>query len=129
MAVVEVLGAVAQEEFLAMQEQNIRDGHGFMLLYSITSRSSFLAIRSFRQLMDRHRDPSAYPYFPTILVGVHCEREDARDVTAAEGYTMARELNCQFLEVLHQTEQNAEKAYFDLVREIRFYDQRYCCGS
>jgi GTPase KRas protein len=124
MAVVEVLGAVAEEGFLAMQEQNLRDGHGFMLLYSITSRSSFLAIRGIQQHISlRYHYQFAPTEFPTILVGVDCERETERDVSAAEGHALASELNCQFLEVSHETEQNVEKAYFDLVGEIRVYDQ------
>jgi GTPase KRas len=43
----EVLDTAGQEEYTALRDQWIRDGEGFVLVYSITSRASFSRIQKF----------------------------------------------------------------------------------
>lgn len=43
----EVLDTAGQEEYTALRDQWIRDGEGFILVYSITSRNSFKRIEKF----------------------------------------------------------------------------------
>jgi len=52
----EVLDTAGQEEYTALRDQWIRDGEGFVLLYSITSRSSFLRIQRFHSQVLRVKD-------------------------------------------------------------------------
>jgi GTPase KRas len=64
--------------FRAMREQYMRTGEGFLLIYSITSRTSFeeifVAYRQILTVKDRL-------YFPMILVANQCDREHERQVS------------------------------------------------
>ena len=44
-ALLEVLDTAGQEEYTALRDQWIREGEGFLLVYSIASRSTFDRIR------------------------------------------------------------------------------------
>ncbi|KAK7012509.1 protein ras-2 [Favolaschia claudopus] len=49
MCFVEVIDTASQEEYATLRDQWVRDGQGFILVYSITSRSSFDRLEVFRQ--------------------------------------------------------------------------------
>ena len=77
-ALLDVLDTAGQEEYSAMREQYMRTGEGFLLVYSITSRTSFEEIQSFQQQILRVKDRD---YFPMILVGNKCDLEGERQVS------------------------------------------------
>ena len=78
-ALLDVLDTAGQEEYSAMREQYMRNGEGFMLVYSITSRSSFEEISTFQQQILRVKDRDSYPM---IVVANHAELEHKRQVTS-----------------------------------------------
>jgi GTPase KRas protein len=61
-----------------MREQYMRNGEGFILVYSITSRLSFEEISTFYQQIKRVKDKD---FFPMILVGNKCDLETDRQVS------------------------------------------------
>lgn len=63
--------------FSAMREQYMRTGEGFLLVYSITSRSSFEEISTFHQQILRVKDKDS---FPVIVVANKCDLEYERQV-------------------------------------------------
>ena len=77
-ALLDVLDTAGQEEYSAMREQYMRTGEGFLLVYSITSRTSFEEIQYFQQQILRVKDKD---YFPMILVGNKCDLEGERQVS------------------------------------------------
>jgi hypothetical protein len=52
----EVLDTAGQEEYIALRDQWIRDGEGFVLVYSISSRSSFARIQRFHSQIQRVKE-------------------------------------------------------------------------
>jgi GTPase SAR1 family protein len=60
-----------------MREQYMRTGEGFLLVYSITSRSSFEEIAGFRQQILRIKDAES---FPIVIIGNKCDLEFQRQV-------------------------------------------------
>ncbi|KAI9750693.1 MAG: Ras GTPase [Chaenotheca gracillima] len=54
----EVLDTAGQEEYTALRDQWIRDGEGFVLVYSISSRSSFTRIQKFHSHVQRVKESS-----------------------------------------------------------------------
>jgi GTPase KRas protein len=60
-----------------MREQYMRTGEGFLLVYSITARSSFEEINQFYQQILRVKDQDS---FPVIVVANKCDLEYERQV-------------------------------------------------
>lgn len=53
-----------------MRDQYMRTGQGFVMVYSVTSRSSFDEITSFREQILRVKDKD---YVPVLLAGNKCD--------------------------------------------------------
>ena len=130
----EVLDTAGQEEYTALRDQWIRDGEGFVLVYSISSRSSFTRITRFHNQIQRVKESSAsspsYPGsplsssapsapVPIMLVGNKSDRVTEREVSTQEGHALARELGCEFVEASAKNCINVEKAFYDVVRQLR----------
>lgn len=135
----EVLDTAGQEEYTALRDQWIRDGEGFVLVYSIASRSSFNRIQKFHHQIQRVKESSlsgspTYPGSPlsatsansasfgpapVMLVGNKCDRVTEREVSTQEGNALARELGCDFVEASAKNCINVEKAFYDVVRNLR----------
>lgn len=130
----EVLDTAGQEEYTALRDQWIRDGEGFVLVYSISSRSSFTRITRFHNQIQRVKESSAaspsYPgspissashdaKVPIMLVGNKSDRVTEREVSTQEGHALARELGCEFVEASAKNCINVEKAFYDVVRLLR----------
>lgn len=114
--VLEVLDTAGQEEYTALRDQWIRDGEGFLLVYSITSRSTFERVERYRSQIFRVKDTDDTPM---ILVGNKADKLTEREVSREEGVAMARKLNADFIESSAKACINVEKAFYQLVRLIR----------
>lgn len=135
----EVLDTAGQEEYIALRDQWIRDGEGFVLVYSISSRSSFARIQKFHHQIQRVKETSlsgspTYPgsplsassmnsggfgHVPVMLVGNKCDRVTEREVSTQEGSALAKELGCDFVEASAKNCVNVEKAFYEVVRQLR----------
>ncbi|KAJ3008205.1 Ras GTPase ras2, partial [Thoreauomyces humboldtii] len=114
--ILEVLDTAGQEEYTALRDQWIRDGEGFLLVYSITSRSTFERVERFKQQITRVKDTETVPL---MLIGNKCDKVAEREVSKEEGQHMARRLNCEFMEASAKTCLNVDKAFYNVVRMIR----------
>ncbi|GJJ09592.1 hypothetical protein Clacol_003815 [Clathrus columnatus] len=115
MCFVEVIDTAGQEEYAALRDQWIREGQGFLLVYSIASRATFERLEVFRQSMLRVK--RTRPIF--MLVGNKCDRTQDREVTREEGMELARVFGCDFLETSAKTAINVERLFASLVRKLR----------
>ena len=104
----------------AVREQYMRNGEGFLLVYSITSRMSFDEISTFYQQICRVKDRD---YFPMVLVGNKCDLESDRQVSSQEGKDLAKQFGCQFIETSAKQKINVEEAFFEVVKDIRRYNK------
>ncbi|SAM04009.1 hypothetical protein [Absidia glauca] len=119
-ALLDVLDTAGQEEYSAMREQYMRNGEGFLLVYSITSRMSFEEITTFYQQICRVKDRD---YFPMVLVANKSDLESDRQVSTQEGRDLAKEFGCQFIETSAKQRINVDEAFHDVVRDIRKYNK------
>ena len=137
----EVLDTAGQDEYIALRDQWIRDGEGFVLVYSITSRSSFTRIQKFYHQIQRVKEstsagsptgggylgsPLSSPVMggstgpaPVMLVGNKSDRVTEREVSTQEGSALAKELGCDFVEASAKNCINVERAFYDVVRTLR----------
>ncbi|XP_023185075.1 ras-related and estrogen-regulated growth inhibitor-like isoform X9 [Xiphophorus maculatus] len=77
---------------VASIESSIRWADGFLLLYSITQRSSFLEIPRLKTLIDKTKQS-------LVLVANKADLEVGRKVTTEEGQRLAKDLGCGFREL------------------------------
>lgn len=120
-ALLDVLDTAGQEEYSAMREQYMRTGEGFLLVYSITSRSSFEEVVTFYQQILRVKDKDS---FPVVLVGNKSDLESERMVSTEEGRRLAQQFNdCKFVETSAKQRVNVEDAFYDLVRQVRIFNR------
>ncbi|KAG0050973.1 Ras GTPase ras2 [Linnemannia elongata] len=112
----EVLDMFSQEESTAFRDMCIRDGEGFLLMYSITARSTFDTIRRFYDKIVRLKDSKKVPM---ILVGNKSDKSVEREVTHDEGALMAASLNCGFVETSAKDCVKIERSFYNVVRMIR----------
>ncbi|VVT49921.1 uncharacterized protein SAPINGB_P002510 [Magnusiomyces paraingens] len=109
-ATLEVLDTAGQEEYTALRDQWIREGEGFILVYSITSRSSFTRIKTFFNQIQRVKE-DAEPY-SVVIVGNKSDRNDEREVSTQEGEVLAKELgDIPFFESSAKYNINTETAF------------------
>jgi ankyrin repeat protein len=123
----EVLDTAGQEEYRALRDQWIRDGEAFLLVYSVSSRFSFIRILKFHAQVSRVKESSgpdnhySLPGPPIcLLIGNKSDSEN-REVSTIEGHghNLANELGCYFVELSAKSHQDTEKAFYDLVRHVR----------
>ena len=105
-----------------------------MLVYSISSRLSFSRIQNYHRqiqlvkesLASSPSSPRSPPsaagparLVPVTLVGNKSDSVTEREVSTQEGYALARELGCEFVEASAKNSINVEKAFYDVVRLLR----------
>lgn len=119
--------------FEDFQDSWIHNGEGFILVYSISSRSSFLQVQSLYKQIQRLKGPfelntsntsstaSSYPatHVPVMLVGNKCDKCMEREVSVQEGFALAQEIGCQFVEASAKSRSSVQKAFYDVVRLLR----------
>jgi len=115
MCFVEVIDTAGQEEYATLRDQWVREGQGFILVYSIASRATFERLDVFRQSMLRVKRQK--PIF--MLVGNKADKQLEREVTREEGMQLAKEFGCEFLETSAKTALNVERLFTNLVRNLR----------
>ncbi|KAJ1970037.1 RAS1 protein [Dimargaris xerosporica] len=115
-ATLDVLDSAGQEEYSAMREQYMRGGDGFILVYSITSRSGLDEVRL---LADQLRRVKELDEVPMVIVGNKCDLAESRQVSTEEGRQLALHYQALFLESSAKTRTNVDEAFHGVVRQIR----------
>lgn len=112
----EILDTAGTEQFTAMRDLYMKNGQGFVLVYSITAQSTFNDLQDLREQILRVKDMDDVPM---ILVGNKCDLEDERVVGKDQGANLARSFNnCAFLESSAKAKINVNEIFYDLVRQI-----------
>jgi small GTP-binding protein len=112
----EILDTAGTEQFTAMRDLYMKNGQGFVLVYSITSQSTFNDLADLREQILRVKDTDKVPM---VLVGNKCDLEDDRVVGKDQGATLAKQWgDITFLETSARKRINVDAVFLDLVRQI-----------
>jgi GTPase KRas protein len=114
--VVLVFDTAGREEHMSLKDSDIRAGNGFVLVFSVTARSTFQEIAIFRDRILRVKDKEV---FPMVLVGNKIDLENEREVSHAEGSELARAYSIAFFETSAKLGQNIDAPFFELIRWIK----------
>ena len=93
----------------------MRTGQGFLMVYSITSRSSFDEITSFREQILRVKDADKAPM---VLVANKSDLENERQVTTGEGQDLAKSFSIPFMETSAKARINVDEAFMALTKQV-----------
>ncbi|XP_071320341.1 ras-related and estrogen-regulated growth inhibitor isoform X2 [Trachinotus anak] len=108
----EILDVACKESSVASLESSIRWADGFLLLYSITQRLSFLEVPRLKKLIDQTKQS-------LVLVANKADLEIGREVTTEEGQRLAKDLRCGFNELsVAEAVSAVEAAVFQLIRLV-----------
>jgi len=102
-------------------ERAYRQCEGFVCVFSITSRTSFEEISSYREKICRTKGMDEVPM---ILVGNKSDLAQDRQVAQNEAQQTAEQFGIPWMETSAKTRTNVEDAFYTLVREIRKYKQK-----
>eukprot|EP01083_Nonionella_stella_P152216 487585_1 len=115
----DILDTAGQEEFASMQDEFMRQGESFAMVYSITSACSFDYIQQKYKTLQRVRD---YDYderdVAVVLIGNKCDLEEQREVPTSEGERVAKLWDCPFIETSAKQDINVKIAFTQCAREI-----------
>lgn len=126
--VLEILDTAGTEQFASMRDLYIKNGQGFVVVYSLTNHQTFQDIRTMKEQIVRVKGSERVPL---LLVGNKVDLEHQREVTTNEGATLAQLWNCPFLEASAKNRCNVNEVFAEIVREMNYNpakDKRnYCC--
>jgi len=112
----DIMDTAGQEEYSALRDQYMKTGQGFVLVYSVTSVTSFEATSRLRVSILRIKEE--YPDIPVILVANKCDLDYDRTITPQQGKSQADKFGVPFMEVSAKTNVNVNEVFFSLVRQI-----------
>ena len=113
--VLDILDTAGQEEFSSILDQWIREGEGFILVYSIASQVTFDEVMVLREKIMRAKEGQEVAM---VLCGNKCDLEDQRQVTHDDGSELAGLWSVPFMETSAKTNVNNHECFHQCVREI-----------
>ncbi|KAI5291493.1 Ras- protein rsr1 [Ascosphaera aggregata] len=105
-----VLGAAA------MRELYMKQGQGFLLVFSITSQSSLNELAELREQIIRIKDDEKVPL---VIVGNKSDLEEDRQVPRQTAFALSKEWgNAPYYETSARRRANVNEVFVDLCRQI-----------
>ncbi|EFX80641.1 hypothetical protein DAPPUDRAFT_318262 [Daphnia pulex] len=127
-SVLEILDTAGTEQFASMRDLYIRNGQGFVIVYSITNHQTFQDIKTMREQITRVKGTDRVPL---LLVGNKVDLEHQREVATMEGLALAQAWNCPFIEASARNKMNVNEVFAEIVREMNCNPAKekrpYCC--
>ncbi|CEP18824.1 hypothetical protein [Parasitella parasitica] len=112
----EILDTAGTEQFTAMRDLYMKNGQGFLLVFSITSSVTLTDLNELREQILRVKDEENVPM---VLVGNKCDLEDERMVSREQGMNLSKEWGDKpFYETSARYKINVDEVFYDLVRQI-----------
>lgn len=113
---VDILDTAGQDEFASMLDQWMREGDGFLLVYSITSMDSFNHVKVLVDKIGRTKSQQQKP--PIVIVGNKCDLTGEREVQENVAKEYAALHNHPFFEASAFTQANASACFQQLVKAM-----------
>jgi len=113
--ILEILDTAGTEQFAQLRNLYVKNGMGFILVFSLISRSSFAEISELREQIVRVKETTEVP---VVVVGNKSDLEENRQVTRKEAETLCRNIQCEYLETSAKLDLNVTAIFHSLVRTI-----------
>jgi len=114
--ILEILDTAGTEQFTAMRELYMKQGQGFLLVFSITSMSSLNELAELREQIIRIKDDEN---IPLVIVGNKSDLEEDRAVSRARAFAVSQHWgNAPYYETSARRRANVDEVFVDLCRQI-----------
>ncbi|XP_053270503.1 ras-related protein Rab-37 isoform X2 [Pleuronectes platessa] len=111
----QIWDTAGQERFRSVTHAYYRDAHALLLLYDITSRSSFDNIRAWLTEIHEYAQTDVV----IMLLGNKADMNSERAIRRDEGERLAREYSVPFMETSAMTGVNVELAFTAVSKELK----------
>ena len=108
----QIWDTAGQEKFRAISKNYIQSSQGFLVIYDISKRISFININNWMEIINQNSKAKF------ILIGNKKDLEDARQVQTNEGENLGRKFRCSFFETSAADGENIEEAFNKFAEEI-----------
>ena len=106
-----------------MRDLYIKNGQGFIIVYSLTSRQSFQDIKLIREQILRVKGSDRVPI---VLAANKCDMiEPQREVTTDEGFTLAQEWGIPYIETSAKNSNIVNSLFTEIVKEMNIISNSY----
>ena len=116
-AILEILDTAGTEQFGSMRDLYIKNGQGFMLVYSVIKKQTFIDLKPLRDVILQIK--GAGTPTPVVLVGNKCDMEAERVVPIRDGENLANKWGCPFFETSAKTCCNIHEMFSEMVRQCK----------
>ena len=121
--ILNILDTAGQEEFYALRDQYMRSGDGYIIVFSITSVTSFLEVNTIKEQLNIVLDSDNNTLIPIILVGNKCDLEEYRQVQSSDAQRLAEEWKVKYFETSAKNKTNINRIFEELVYLIEANNQ------
>jgi len=111
----EILDTAGTEQFPAMRDLYMKNGEGFLLVYSTIARGTIDELNDIRERIIQIKGTDDVPM---VLVGNKCELRDQRQVPQEQGQQVADKFGCLFWETSARNRITVAPVFYELVRQI-----------
>ncbi|KAH8882728.1 ras small monomeric GTPase [Thozetella sp. PMI_491] len=111
----EILDTAGTEQFVAMRDLYMKTGQGFLLVFSIVSRTSLAELATLREEIIRIKDDEN---IPIVIVGNKADLEDQRSVERAKAFSISQRWGAPYYEASARTRTNVDEVFTDLCRQM-----------
>ncbi|EYC20966.1 hypothetical protein Y032_0020g158 [Ancylostoma ceylanicum] len=109
----EILDTAGTEQFTGMRDLYVRNGQGFILVYSVNDSSTLNELKEIRDAIVRLKQNANVPM---VVVGNKTDLQ--RAVPASAGRDLSKQFGCSFYEASAKLNENVAEVFTDCVRQI-----------
>ena len=98
-----------------MRDLYIKNGQGFIIVYSLTSKQSFQDVKLIRDQIVRVKGSDRVPI---VLAANKCDMETHREVSTEEGCALANQWNVPYIETSAKNSTIVNSLFTEIVKEM-----------
>ena len=110
----QIWDTAGQERYRVVTKNYFNTSDGFLVIYDITNRESFLNINNWIEQINTLVGGNV----KCIIFGNKNDLKEVRKVSIKEGEEMAKKYNCKFFETSAKEGNNLEEGFYDITKDV-----------